>query len=133
VRFATETILVGERLHVVSGCSGSGKSTLIAALAERGESVSEEPGRQIVKEQIRIDGDGLPWTNPQRFMDLCAAKAIADFDLYVRQSRRTFFDRRLGRHCFAPMRSVVIPSAKLWQSTKCRRYRPASALEPSCC
>ncbi len=44
----------GDHLFVVSGCSGSGKSTLIAALAQQGEAVVTEPGRQIVKEQIQL-------------------------------------------------------------------------------
>jgi len=52
----------GDHLFVVSGCSGSGKSTLIAALAQQGEAVVTEPGRQIVKEQIQLGGDGLPST-----------------------------------------------------------------------
>lgn len=69
------TIAVGD-LYVVSGCSGSGKSTLIAALAEQGEAVSYEPGRQIVQEQMNVGGDGLPWKNLQRLKHLCAASAI---------------------------------------------------------
>lgn len=80
-------------LFVVSGCSGSGKSTLITALARRGAAVVGEPGRQIVKEQLEQGGDGLPWANRQRFIDLCAERTIRDFDRHVHVARRTFFDR----------------------------------------
>ena len=50
-------------LVVVSGCSGGGKSTLLAEMARRGYLVFPEPGRQIVKEELFIGGDGLPWDN----------------------------------------------------------------------
>jgi predicted ATPase len=79
--------------YVISGCSGSGKSTLLSALAERGESVVSEPGRQIVRDQIRSGGDGLPWANLQRFVDLCTTRAIDDFNRHESSPRRTFFDR----------------------------------------
>lgn len=82
-----------EHLFVISGCSGSGKSTLLAALAERGEKVVVEPGREIVKEQLRSGGDGLPWLNTQRFVDLCAERTIRDFESATGQVERTFFDR----------------------------------------
>ncbi len=90
---APEDETLDSQLFVVSGCSGSGKSTLIAALAQRGEAVVCEPGRQIVKEQVERCGDGLPWENRQRFIDLCAERAIRDFDRHVHAARRTFLDR----------------------------------------
>ena len=72
----------GDQIFVVSGCSGSGKSALIAALAQRGQVVATEPGRQIVKDEIQRGGDGLPWVNPQRFIDL------AEYDVLVPTYRR---------------------------------------------
>ncbi len=43
---------------VLSGCSGGGKSTLLAELGRRGFRTFAEPGRQIVKEQTAIGGNG---------------------------------------------------------------------------
>ncbi|HEY6332971.1 MAG TPA: AAA family ATPase, partial [Blastocatellia bacterium] len=48
---------------MISGCSGGGKSALIGELARRGYRVFHEPGRQIVKEQVHIDGPALPWSD----------------------------------------------------------------------
>jgi predicted ATPase len=82
-------------LYVISGCSGSGKSTLIDALAGCGELTVPEPGRAVVREQLASGGDGLPWQNLARFVELCAHQAILDFDRHAAHDRRTFFDRSL--------------------------------------
>lgn len=88
---------------MISGCSGGGKSSLLAALARSNFAVFEEPGRQIVKEQLFIGGDALPWTNPAAFVELCVSRAmhqrIAAQRIVARRiaARRaeqwTFFDR----------------------------------------
>ena len=46
---------------VISGCSGGGKSSILAELGRRGYHVIPEAGRQIVREQLFIGSDGLPW------------------------------------------------------------------------
>jgi predicted ATPase len=79
--------------YVVSGCSSSGKSTLLDALAARGVDVVPEPGRQIVRDELRAGGDGLPWRNAQRFLELCAARALADLAQWRGAARPVFFDR----------------------------------------
>jgi predicted ATPase len=65
-----------QRCIVISGCSGGGKSTLLAALSDAGLAVFEEPGRQIVKEQLFIGGNALPWTDPPGFAELCVSRAM---------------------------------------------------------
>ena len=120
----TAPVAVGEHLHVISGCSGSGKSTLVAELARHGEAVSEEPGRQIVKEQLRIGGDGLPWRNPQRFIDLCAAKAIAEFDRNIDHRRRTFFDRSFVDVASAVEMTGLVAPEPLNVALQSKRYAP---------
>ena len=119
-----DTRAAGDRLYVVSGCSGSGKSTLIAALARHGEAVVVEPGRAIVKAQLAAGEDGLPWANPQRFIDLCAARATADFDRRVRVMRRTFFDRSFIDVASAVERSGLAAPGALTQALESKRYAP---------
>ena len=93
--------------YVVSGCSGSGKSTLVEALGERGELVVTEPGRRVVKEQLQLGGDGLPWINPQRFVDLCAARAIQDFDRHVALLQTQISGGRAGADGRAPLQGFA--------------------------
>lgn len=80
---------------VVSGCSGAGKSTLLAELALRGYTVFPEPGRQIVKEQRSIDGDGLPWQNPLKFVELCVSRALFFFNTARPSDKPAIFDRSI--------------------------------------
>ena len=78
---------------VISGCSGGGKSTLLSELASRGYSVVLEPGRQIVKEQIAIEGDALPWVNLQKFLELVLSRYLFQFNSQKESKQFIFFDR----------------------------------------
>lgn len=66
------------RFVIISGCSGGGKSTLLAALAERGFTTVEEPGRRIVKEEFATGGTALPWTDGKAFARRAIAMSIED-------------------------------------------------------
>ena len=82
-----------ERFFVISGCSGSGKSSLLSELARRGYRTFDEPGRQIVKEQQSIDGDALPWSNAERFIDQVIVRAMHQMITAARFQSIAFFDR----------------------------------------
>ena len=84
--------MVAPRRIVLSGCSGGGKSTLLAELSRRGHATVDEPGRRVVKAELAHGGDGVPWLNLTRFMDLALQLAIADFGTAA-HSGVTFFDR----------------------------------------
>src|SRR5262249_1318360 len=88
-------IAARNRLIVISGCSGGGKSTLLAELAARGHHVFEEPGRQIVKEQLASGGDGLPWRDPGKFANLCIERSIENLQKAAMFHGLVFFDRSL--------------------------------------
>ncbi len=78
---------------MISGCSGSGKSTLLAELARRGFQIFAEPGRQIVKEQLHIGGDAVPWTNAAKFVDLVVSRAVHQMVTAAGTDQLAFFDR----------------------------------------
>ena len=82
-----------DHLVIISGCSGGGKSTLLAELARRGHPVYEESGRQVVKEQLYIGGDALPWADAGRFIELTISRTMHNMILAARTGRLTFFDR----------------------------------------
>ncbi len=96
---------------VISGCSGGGKSSLIEELAARGFSVQPEAGRQIVKEQLSIDGDGVPWRNGAKFGELCIARAVHFYNAASTTDAPVFFDRSLIDNITGYQRGgVPIPS-----------------------
>ena len=93
--YLTETNfpVVKNNYVIISGCSGGGKSTLLSELASRGYSVVPEPGRQIVKEQAAINGNALPWTNLEKFLDLALSRYLFQFNSLKEQQQLVFFDR----------------------------------------
>ncbi|MFQ8430380.1 AAA family ATPase [Amaricoccus sp. W119] len=57
-------------LFVVTGGPGGGKTTLIDALAGLGLRSMPEAGRAIIRDQVRIGGEALPWKNRAAFAEL---------------------------------------------------------------
>ncbi len=94
---------------MVSGCSGSGKSTLLAELARRGFQTYAEPGRQIVKEQLHVGGDALPWLNPAKFVDFVISRAMHQMVTAARSDRVAFFDRGIV-DAVAALERVSLPA-----------------------
>ncbi len=56
--------------HIVTGGPGSGKSSLIDALSRRGFAHMPEAGRAIIRDQVRIGGQALPWADRAAFAEL---------------------------------------------------------------
>jgi predicted ATPase len=83
------------RFVLISGCSGGGKSTLLAELARRGLAVVEEPGRRIVREELRGAGRALPWVDPVAFCRRAVEKSLADLEAAARFPGWVIFDRGL--------------------------------------
>jgi predicted ATPase len=84
-----------DRFVVISGCSGGGKSTLIAELGRRGHAVVEEPGRRIVKEELKRDGSALPWVDEVAFARRAIAMTLDDRTSASELEGWVFFDRGL--------------------------------------
>ena len=82
-----------DRFVVISGCFAGGKSTLLAELRRRGHGVVEEPGRRIVKEEMKGDGAALPWVDVVAFARRAIALALADLRSAMALEGWVFFDR----------------------------------------
>jgi predicted ATPase len=113
------------RLVVISGCSGGGKSTLLAELARRGHPVFAEPGRQIVKEQLAIGGDALPWIGGgARFLELALSRAMHQMTLAAQLGRTAFFDRGVV-DAVTGLRTLGAPP---WAENALQRFRYAQRM-----
>jgi predicted ATPase len=82
-----------ERFVVISGCSSGGKSTLLAELRRRGHAVVEEPGRRIVREELKSDGSALPLADGAAFARRALALALSDLRSATALDGWVFFDR----------------------------------------
>lgn len=79
--------------YVITGGPGAGKTTLIEALRERGYTCVEEAGRQIIQEQLKINGDALPWANLEKFKELMLDHALLTYEEAKGVKGPVFFDR----------------------------------------
>ncbi len=82
-----------DRLVVISGCSGGGKSSLLAELARRGFACYPEAGRQVVREQLFVGGDALPWADLGKFLELTISRAMNHMIDAAAGNELAFFDR----------------------------------------
>ncbi|ARC38458.1 ATPase [Paracoccus yeei] len=57
-------------MFIVTGGPGSGKTSLIGALARQGFRSMPEAGRAIIRDQVRIGGSSLPWSDRSMFAEL---------------------------------------------------------------
>ena len=81
-------------------------------LGKRGFDTAIEPGRAIVKEQLRIGGDGLPWDNQLRFVELVIARSMRDYDTRRESGQAAFFDRSIVDSLIALDRmGVAVPES----------------------
>ncbi len=109
---------------VVTGCSGGGKSTLLTELAARDHSVQPEAGRQIVREQLHIGGDALPWVDAEKFVALAAARTMHLFNRADLSALPVFFDRSLvDLTSFLDMKGIAVPQ-HLRRAVGLYRYAP---------
>lgn len=115
---------------VLTGCSGGGKSTLLASLAGRGYAVRPEAGRQIVREQMHLDGDALPWRDAAAFVALAASRTMHLFNTVELRELPVFFDRSLvDLVSFLDMKAIAVP-AYLRRAVSAYRYAPDVLVTP---
>jgi predicted ATPase len=118
------------QMIVVSGCSGAGKSTLLAEMASRGHRVRNEAGRQIVKEQLQIGGDALPWKNVSQFVELAASRAALQFKSSMIEKSPVLFDRSVvDVVSYLDFRGIETP-AHLYRMQEVYRYEPTVFMTP---
>ncbi|TYR30455.1 AAA family ATPase [Mesorhizobium microcysteis] len=124
-RFAGSRLLV-----VLTGCSGGGKSTLLGELSRRGYEVRPEAGRQVVREQMHLGGDGLPWADVLKFAELTASRTMYQFNMAVPQERPIFFDRSLvDLVSHLRLKQLTVP-AYLDRAVQLYRYAPSVFVTP---
>lgn len=83
----------GSQLVVISGGPGAGKTTLLLELERRGFRCAPEVARQIIQEQVRNEGDALPWGDRERYCRLMLERSIASYREYAEVKGTIFFDR----------------------------------------
>ncbi len=110
-----------KKIIVITGGPGFGKSSLLDGLAILELKLGEEAARGIIAEQIRLNGDVLPWMNVGAFQDAVLKRRI-EFWESVGDNEIAFSDRAIpDQLAFARFRGFV-PSGSLKEAAENYRY-----------
>jgi predicted ATPase len=81
--------------RAVSGCAAAASPHCLPSLDDVGTPFMEEPGRRIVKDELKGEGSALPWIDETAFARRAVALALADRASAGALDRWVFFDRGL--------------------------------------
>lgn len=98
--------------YIISGGPGVGKTTLIKELRQTGFLTVEEEARRIIKEQLRIEGEGLPWRNNALYAQLMLDASVGTFEKISDDHHfkdPIYFDRGiLDTVCYMNMENIPV-------------------------
>jgi predicted ATPase len=119
----TKSVYFRDDFIVITGGPGAGKTTLLKELEECGYGYVPEVARDIIRKQVAINGDALPWEDKVKYRDLMLDKSIESYRLTLNESTNfLFFDRGIP-DTLAYSKLISIPiSEKLQLATKNYRY-----------
>lgn len=101
----------GSRFYVITGGPGVGKTSVLTELSKCGFLTVPEDARKIIKEQIKINGDGLPWKDKECYGNLMLKTSIKTYESIQTkpQKQPIFFDRGiLDAFCYFQMENIHI-------------------------
>lgn len=78
---------------ILTGGPCAGKTTLIDALRGAGFACSAEAGRRIIRDQMRISGEALPWRDRALYAEIMLAWELRAYDALAGGDGPVFFDR----------------------------------------
>ena len=80
---------------IITGGPGSGKSTLLNSLRAKGYPTAAEAGRAIIRNQVAIGGNALPWKDREAFAGLMLNWELRSWHEAAQSETPFFFDRGL--------------------------------------
>ncbi|UII34001.1 AAA family ATPase [Fulvivirga ulvae] len=79
---------------IITGAASAGKTTLLHELGRRGFNCYEEVSRRIIRQQLSISSNALPWGDMQNFCTLTFDTMVKEHMVQT-DSALCFFDRAL--------------------------------------
>jgi predicted ATPase len=117
-------------LVAISGGPGAGKTTLLLELERRGFRCSPEVARQIIQEQVRSEGDSLPWGDRTAYCKLMLERSVAAFLEHAGSAEVVFFDRGIpDALCYSRLAGLGLEEEILAACRRCR-YGAKAFLAP---
>jgi len=85
--------MIKNNYYIITGGPGAGKTTLINELERSGYKYVPEVARKIIKHQLEVNGDALPWADTKDYSRLMLEYCIRDYNQYIQNDEILFFDR----------------------------------------
>lgn len=119
-----------DRFHIVTGGPGAGKTTLLDHLAASGLPVMDEAGRGIIRHQVAIGGDALPWAGREKFAELMLSWEMRSRDQAARHAGPVLFDRGIPDVIgYLRLCGLAVPDHAL-EAARTIRYAPRVFILP---
>ncbi|WP_228728579.1 AAA family ATPase [Chryseobacterium endalhagicum] len=106
---------ISDQFYIITGGPGVGKTTLLDEFSRNGFLTVEEEARRIIKEQVSIDGDGLPWRNKELYAQLMFEASVKTYQKIKAETASgiVFFDRGLlDTICYMDMENIPVVQEK---------------------
>ncbi|MEH0712159.1 ATP-binding protein [Vibrio owensii] len=111
-------------LIVFTGGPGAGKTSVIEKLIEVGYICAPEVGRKVIKQQVALDGDALPWKDKIAFRDEMVREEKKHHQAFEQLNELVFFDRCIvDSYGYSQLENLPIPQALM---DACQRIRYAN-------
>ena len=79
---------------VITGGPGTGKTTLLQELQNRFYTCIPEVAREIIKEQVSLGGEALPWMNQELYLQMMFDRSLDSYQAREKAAGSiVFFDR----------------------------------------
>jgi predicted ATPase len=115
---------------IITGGPGFGKTSIVEELEARKYPCVHEVSRTIIKEQIEIGGEILPWKNLKLFSELLLELRLKQFEETLDQGF-TFFDRGIPDIiAYMQKDELTIPTNYISQINKCTYFSTVFIVPP---
>jgi len=116
---------------IITGGPGMGKTSVKEQLLVMGYHSVEETGRSIIQNELKTDGNRLPWFDKEGFAMAMFRQSLKDFQDVSEKCGLIFFDRGIPDVIgYLKLCNISIPEI-IWQAAKEKRYYPMVFITPS--